>query len=342
MATDGWIYALAVYREDGTAVGQYAIDVDWEPARQWARHVAICEGYRDGWHDPARVLPIWHRSGKPVLRGFRVVLGGAGRRAVACDFTSRFFAASARTLSSTLVDAGALVSGEVFRYMALAVRDPDGRPPESRLRLVVRDVDEANAPVVREAARADAVAGASRLGEPLAGEIPVIAAPRVLDEIVALTQAAGAVETGGALVGHLFRDASMCEVFVRITAQVPARHTEATTVRLAFTADTWRDIQRDTDARGNGERLVGWWHSHPVADWEGDTPGGSGDDGEAAALRDCFSEHDSALHRTVFPGSHCIALVANRLAANVVKFSVFGWHDAVLRRRGLLVGGGPA
>ncbi len=226
--------------------------------------------------------------------------------------------------------------------MALAVRDPDGEPPGSRLRLVVREADDEGGPAVREASQAAAIAGASRIGEPIAGEIPVIVAPRVLDDIAVLTRAAGAVETGGALVGHLFRDASLNEVFVRITAQVPARHTAATAVRLVFTSDTWRDIQRDTDARANGERLVGWWHSHPVADWEGDTAGGGGGDGEAEALRDCFSEHDIALHRTVFPGAHCVALVANRRAADVVKFSVFGWHQAVLRRRGLFVGAGPA
>jgi hypothetical protein len=113
-------------------------------------------------------------------------------------------------------------------------------------------------------------------------------------------------------------------------------------MRLAFTSDTWRDLQRDTDARAMGERLVGWWHSHPVADWNASRSRGNSDGDETLALRDCFSEHDSALHRTVFPGSHCIALVANRLAADTVKFSIFGWHRAVLQRRGLFVAGVPA
>ena len=342
MTTDGWIYALAVYRHDGTAIGQYAIDVDWEPARQWARHVAICEGHRNGWHDSAQVLPIWHTSGKPVLRGFRVLLRSNGLPAVACDFTTAFFAAPARALSSTLVDAGALSRGEVFRYMALAVRDPDGEAPASRLHLVVREADAPDVPPVRDATLSDAITGATSIGEPIPDEIPVIATPRVIDGIVALTHAAGPIETGGALIGHMFRDASMNEVFVRITAQIPARHTQATATRLAFTADTWRDLQRETDARAMGERLVGWWHSHPVADWHGDDAGSSGDGHEASALHDCFSEHDIAVHRTVFPGAHCIALVANRLAADAVKFSVFGWHHAVLRRRGLLLSGGQA
>jgi hypothetical protein len=340
MTTDGWIYALALYRDDGAELGQFAIDVDWEPACQWTRHLAICQGHRNGWHDAARVAPIWHSTGEPVLSGFRVLLNSNGSPAVACDFTTGFFAASARALSSSFVTAGALSEGETFRYMALAVRDPEGAPSASRLHLVVRDMEDA-APV-QEAALAEAVAGAAPIGEPIPGEIPVVAAPRVLDEIVGLTHAAGAVETGGALVGHLFRDTPMREVFVCITAQVPARHTEATAMRLAFTPDTWRDLQRDTDARAMGERLVGWWHSHPVADWNAGSSGEGSADDETLALGDCFSEHDSALHRTVFPGAHCIALVANRLAADTVKFSIFGWHQAVLRRRGLFVAGVPA
>jgi hypothetical protein len=342
MATDGWVYELAMYRGDGEPIGRYPVDVDWEPACQWARHLAICEGHRDGWNDSAHIVPIWKRRGRPVLAGFRVLLTSRGQKSVACDFaTKNVFAAPARALSSALVDAGTLSPGEVFQYLALASKDPDGTPPASRLHLAVRDDEPSDAPRVREAALADAIAGAAHIGEPIQDEIPVIVGSRVLDEIVALTHAAGPVETGGGLLGHLLRDASVSTVFARITAQVPV-HGEASATRLAFTSEAWHELQREADARAMRERLVGWWHSHPVADWNGDETGSSDSADDRSAMRDCFSEQDTALHRTVFPGAHCVALVANRLAANVVKFSVFGWHEAVLRRRGLLVSNGPA
>jgi len=334
MAVDAWTWALAMYREDGTAIGQYALDADLEPAYEWAQHEARRAGHAgDGWRDRSRIVPLWHQRGQPILRGFRVVLSPAGQPSVRCDFPMTYFGADARAVSASLVSTGALSDGEVFKYLVMALPTRDDGAPKSRLSLEVRDISSQSR--LCHASLADAIRNAAVVGEPVAGEIPVVAAASVLDEVSALTHAAGDLETGGVLVGTLLRDPEAFEVFVRVSAQIPARHAEASTVRLAFSAETWHDIQRRLDARGSDERIVGWWHSHPVAGWNA-----AGEVGKCSApgvFDDCFSEHDLALHRTVFPGAHCVALVANRMSSDLVKFSVFGWHHAAIVRRGLYV-----
>ena len=335
MAADAWTWALAMYREDGTAIGQYAIDADLEPAYEWAQHEARRAGHAGfGWRDRSRVVPLWHHTGQPILRGFRVVLSPAGQPAVRCDFPMTYFGADARAVSASLVASGELSHGEVFKYLAMALPNQDDGAPKSRFSLVVKDVTS-QIPL-RHASLADATCGAAVLGEPVAGEIPVVAAGAVLDEVSALTHAAGDLEIGGVLIGALLRDPDAREVFVRVTGQIPARYAEASEVRLTFSADTWHDIQRQLDARGGDERIVGWWHSHPVAGWNAADE--LAERGEPGVFDDCFSEHDLAVHRTVFPGAHCVALVANRMSSSLVKFSVFGWHRAAIVRRGLYVG----
>ena len=44
MAQDDYRYSLDFFREDGSAVGQVPVDIDWEPAMEWT-HI---EGVRSG------------------------------------------------------------------------------------------------------------------------------------------------------------------------------------------------------------------------------------------------------------------------------------------------------
>ena len=79
------------------------------------------------------------------------------------------------------------------------------------------------------------------------GRLPVFLPRRVLDEAVESARQAGDVETGGVLVGKLRRDsgghAAASEIFVEITAQVPAPHTLSQSTKLTFTAETWAAVQ---------------------------------------------------------------------------------------------------
>jgi hypothetical protein len=164
----------------------------------------------------------------------------------------------------------------------------------------------------------------------------------VLDEITALTKQAAPLETGGALVGHLHRDAAARQVFTRVTAQLPAKHTEASAVRLMFTADTWASLRLEIGARRCDELMVGWWHSHPVQEWCRLNQCPEREHDACALAKNIFSEHDRAVHRTVFTGAHTVALVANDVSPAAVRFSVYGWSLGMLQARSVFVLGAEA
>jgi hypothetical protein len=336
MLRNRWSFTLALYRESGAPIGQLPIEVDWEPARQWVRHVALCQGASIRERGDEEVRPLWRRTAGPALRGFQVAIDTDGRPGgITCDFPSTYFGVVARALSSPLVEAGHLKAGERFRYMALAYPCPPAASAARATTFAVEDVTPA--PRLSEASLDSLRLQSVAIGQPAAGEVPAFAPARVLDEIAALTKQASPLETGGALVGHLHRDAGAGVVFANISAQLPARHTQASAVRLAFTSDTWHDLLQAIDTRGQGELMLGWWHSHPVREWCRQNQCPEIEHDRCAAAMNLFSEHDRAVHRTVFPGAHAVALVANDVSAADVRFSVYGWSLGVLLARGLHV-----
>jgi hypothetical protein len=162
--------------------------------------------------------------------------------------------------------------------------------------------------------------------------MPLFIPQRVLAEAKALSKEAGAKETGGILIGHLGRDSQLPEIFAQVTAQIPARHTEASLTSLTFTSETWTAVRNALDLRRKGELMLGWWHSHPVREWCKDC---SAESQKACAMAvDFFSAHDHALHRTVFPRAYSVALVVNDLSENDATFSMFGWRRGLLESRG--------
>jgi len=336
MLKNDWSIALALYKQDGTPIGQLPVEVDWEPANQWVRHLALCRGAIVRQRGVAEVHPLWRRAGGPAIGGFRVTIETDGQPGeISCDFPATYFRSVALALSGPLVDAGHLASGETFRYLALAEPAPSNGPTAASAGFVVQEVTRA--PVLRAASFDGLRAGTTVVGEAAADEVPALVPRRVLDEITSFTRRASPLETGGALVGHLNRDAAARTVFSVLTAQLPAEHTEASAVRLAFTADTWSAMRQALETRGRGEVLLGWWHSHPVREWcrQQKCPETTH---EACALgHDCFSEHDRAVHRTVFPAAHSVALVANDVSDASVTLSVYGWSLGMLGPRSLYV-----
>jgi proteasome lid subunit RPN8/RPN11 len=168
-------------------------------------------------------------------------------------------------------------------------------------------------------------------------DLPLFVPEEVLMEAKALSKQAGAKETGGILIGHLNRDAFVPEIFARVTAQIPARHTESSLTSLTFTSATWTDVRAALDLRRKNEIMLGWWHSHPVREW---CKGCSPSSRKACSMAvDFFSAHDHALHRTIFPRAYSVALVVNDLAEDDATFSMFGWRRGLLEARGFYLTG---
>lgn len=340
MLQNGYQYALLLYKMDGTLLGQAPLAVDWEPAAEWTRFQAL----RRGLAAPAErraasilphVMPIWNsRRGEPYVRGFRLDLGAGD----ASDFDITYFQDLASAASSTLLERGELAAGDSYLYRAVAYPSPaDAGPPAERPRaafateVVVPPLD------FRAGRLAAFIEESLSLGKHRAGDIPAFVPGAVLDEAADLTRRASDRETGGILIGNLHRDPAAGDLFLEVTAQIPARHAEAELGRLSFRPADWTEVQAALDLRRQGEIMLGWWHCHLARLICKDC--------SIESQRRCrfatgtFSEHDRHLHRTVFPRAYSVALVVND-AATGLSHSMFGWRQGRIEPRGFRVTNG--
>jgi proteasome lid subunit RPN8/RPN11 len=338
MLKNDYRYALMLYREGKASLGQVAMAVDWEPAREWAEFRALRHGAAQAFETGrvSIVQPLWHSTlGEPYMKGFRVsVESKQAREEVAADFTTSYFRQLAKQASALLIEKGVLKKGERFKYLVAAFPQQKTRG-EAKLKFTMEEVAPDLALI--DASLAETLRESIFQGPLDDDDMPLFVPQRVVEEAKALSKEAGAKETGGILIGHLGRDASLPEVFAQVTAQIPARHTEASLTSLTFTSETWTDVRAALDLRRKGEIMLGWWHSHPVREWCKDC---SQESQKVCTMAfDFFSAHDHALHRTIFPRAYSVALVVNDLAAGAATFSMFGWRRGLLESRGFHITG---
>jgi proteasome lid subunit RPN8/RPN11 len=335
MQTNGHTFGLVLYRDNGALLGYADLEPDWEPACQWVSFLAVRRGEAMPHASEVRVEPVQAVAGSPFLTGIRVVAEPAGRPwRTSFELPVAHFADLARDATTSLVADGTLQSGERFRYRVVALPAGHEAPPP---RVAFSVEDASTLPPVGAAALGPLLGRSSRIGPEPDDEVPVFITRTTLDEIVGLARSAGATETGGALMGRLYRDATVPEVFVRVTGQLPARYTEATVARLRFTSDTWSALRDDLAHRGTDEIMLGWWHSHPVREWCRSAGCTQSTHDRCGVMSDCFSQDDRAVHRAIFPGAFSLALVANDVAPDDIRFSAFGWRRGGIAQRGLHV-----
>ena len=337
VASSAYSYALVLYGADGAEAGRVPVTVDWEAAEEWTRFRALRRGLLGPTElRAARILPLWSREpGEPYIRGFRADLSRSGSAEVFQDFPTAYFKELAVRASSEMVERGRLEKGETFRYRAVAF-PRNQEPEEPRSGFVAEEVIP---PIPLRTTALEAFGSAAvAVGEPHPDDMPAFVPHRVLEEATDLARAAGDKETGGVLIGHLHRDPSVPEIFIEITAQVPARQAQGELTRLTFTAESWTAVQAALDLRRRDEVMLGWWHSHPARAWCQKCPVEKQRVCPLAA--DFFSEHDRQLHRTVFPRAYSVALVVND-SVNGLSYSLFGWREGVVASRGFSCTGEP-
>ena len=323
---ESYRFALTLFKPDETSLGQFPVEMDWEPAIEWTRFLALRRGAGEA-RQEAEVEPIWHGvQGPPYVQGFRVRLGSEAP----ASFPLAYFADGARAIAAGLVDSGELGKGDAYLYQPLAYRRASSE--QKRSPFVTEDVTPAVD--LEEVALDELRAGASRQGVIAEDEdeMPALLPQAVLEEVKSLAATAGSIETGGVLLGRLGRDKVSGELACVVSAQVHARHARSDSTSLHFTADTWTEVRQVMALRGEGELMVGWWHSHPVSAWCRRCSEES--QRRCTLARDFYSEHDRALHRTVSPKAYSLGLVVNAVGYGEFTLSLFGWKNGILDSRG--------
>jgi proteasome lid subunit RPN8/RPN11 len=339
MPNTGYQYVIDLLREDGSPLGQVPMTPDWEPAWEWTRFVGVRQGKLPAVMavGPGTVEPIWHpKFGEPYVAGFRVVISGNGGGEVASEIPTAYFRGLAQQASATLVEKGALKPGELFHYLVCAFPNDPTKPSQELPQVGRFSVEEVAQPLPLEETPLEPFLSESLLwgeGHAQEGDVPIFIPQKVLDEVAVLAREAGELETGGILVGKLHRDSHVPEIFVEVTAQIPARHTHAQPTKLTFTAGTWRAVEAAIKLRSKNELMLGWWHSHPdfCKNCEPEKR-------KICKLsRPFFSSEDCALQRAIFVRAFNLGLLVSDRGADGLVYSLFGWRQGIIVSRGFYV-----
>ena len=343
MVRNEYQFTMSFLKEDGAALGQIPLSPDFVPAQECLHFSVLRKGMTSGWRGDVVMdaEPVWDsEAGQPYLTGFRLHSPDNGTGEVM--FPARYFAPVAHQYRYGFVQNGDLKAGESLRYVVTAQPRESGSEaepergatdaPRSRIR-----TKKVAAPLtVRESTLDTFAEGSTPHGETGPGDHPVFIPAQVLYEVAALTQEAGAQETGGVLIGHLHHDSHVPELFVQVTAQIPAAHTESGLTRLTFTAETWTAARAAIDLRGQGEIMVGWRHSHSYMketckDCE------KSKDQSCRETATFMSLDDLALQRCVFPAAFSLALVVSDSPCTGLTWELFGWRTGIIEARGFCV-----
>ena len=332
---------FAEIRRDDAETLTVPLEPDWVPPIEDSR----LQSMRDSAVAPlalparARICPRWDATaGAPHVSHVEVIPEAPGM--VSATVPLQYFAGAVQHGVSNLVEAGKIGAGETYRWQIVAYRAPQAARDSAAADLF--EVEELASPVPVPAVRllSKSLAGAQYHGlgatPHVRADVPVLIAPQVLREAAQVATAAGALEAGGILLGKLSRDATSGDLFVDVTAQIPAREAIAEAASLRFTPATWAAVQPAIGLRHEGESIVGWWHSHPQSVWlcRNCPPGRRV---ACPSNRAFFSTADVAFHRTAFQAAHNIALLLSFLDDPAPRFDVFGWHRGMVGERGYYI-----
>ncbi len=340
---DGYHYVAEVTSLAGDALGNVALTPDWRPALEWAHW----EGVRQGKVPPlarcpgGTIEPIWDSElGEPRVEGVRTTLEPADAIGPPLSFwiPRHYFTSSVDQHAPSFVSSGKLQAGERFLYEVCAFPKTEAEDAHADPRAVSFTVEDIPQSLALGSASLETLRGtATYRAPPVAcdGEMAVFIPRVVIDEAAELAREAGEVETGGVLVGRVYRDTGGVEVFSVITAQIAAKHTNADRTFLTFTPATWTAVRAAIDLRDRGEIMAGWWHSHPH--FCAACPR------ERQRLcplsRPFFSKDDAALHGTVFGRGFDVALLLSDLGTDDLACDLFGWRYGMVAHRGYYVMG---
>jgi len=290
---------------------------DFHPAVEFAQLEALRMKGQLPTRGSAVFRPLYSNSG-PGVNGFTIDVPTPAD-AFQAELPLEYFEDIARAYRTALISAGKLNADEECNWAMSAWPADDG--VDCRTRSVAFNPELVTSSIEEFRGRSE-LAGDNGPSESL----KVFVARDILAETGNMAQAASPLECGGVLLGNLHRDSESSELFLVITAQIPALKAVGSETELRFTPEAWEAVRAAVSLRKRNEIWCGWWHSHTPAAWA-DTCGKC----PIERQRHCpyatklFSGFDRTLHRTVFARAFAIGLVANVLTGNEVVYSCFGW-----------------
>ena len=138
--------------------------------------------------------------------------------------------------------------------------------------------------------------------------IPALISQEILTAINSHVSQSLDREIGGFLLGDRCQDPNTGQEYVTINQYVEARATEASSVSLTFTPDSWHLLDEEMSGKYSGKLLVGWYHSHPRMDV-------------------FLSPYDLQIHRDRFTDPWKVALV---MEPQKRHGGFFYWRNAVI------------
>ncbi len=129
-----------------------------------------------------------------------------------------------------------------------------------------------------------------KLDESVNGNTAVVVSQEVLVKVNEHVSETLDRELGGFLLGNRYRCPNTACDYVIIDQFSPAKFTESTQVRLAFTHEAWAQLSDELSGKFLGKLLIGWYHSHPRMDV-------------------FLSSHDMEIQTERFPEPWMVALV---------------------------------
>ena len=283
--------------------------------------------------DQARIVPRFPGDG-PRSAGFDIAIdtcSGERRR----HFSLDYFRTTMRRHGAGLAVAGRLAPDATVAFRLAAFAEEPLRKKSGW----VMDLEEEPSRITIRKGDLRAHGPSEAWDAPTADDFRVLIPRHVIDESIAEARALPDREIGGALLGHLRRDAASGELYLEVTCLVPCEQTRATAVSVTFTHDTWARVREVLTCRGEDELIVGWVHSHPFrvcAECPSPVPT------ECQAKVLFYSTDDEFLMESTFPRPFMVGLLAAvepRLesALGHAPVKLFGWRDGVVVPRGFEV-----
>jgi hypothetical protein len=159
-------------------------------------------------------------------------------------------------------------------------------------------------------------------------EIQILIARPTFEALQAIARREVQIEQGGALVGHIYRDAAAeGHYLVEITDRIEAEGADANLAELRYTFESWLRQREQLKAQFPDKQIVGWYHTHliQVALESADTGA------ETQTTELFFSDYDRFMHRQFFGDTWYVAMVLGP-QGNAAFFRWFGDKISANRR----------